>query len=411
LYVGRLAYEWEGKPHLYHITFIVKRGSRRRRAPLLLLTATNTWRAYNSAAFAKPQQALRRNCGTQGMPNSPGDPPAFSFYRRHAAGQGTYQQGLRMPFMGADPYLLYGAEYSHLARADRFAHIWLEKAGFDYDVITDLDLHRDPEILLRYRAFIINGHSEYWSLPACSGLEKYLQRGGNLVVLSGNSMLWRVSFNEDASIMECRKVDAPGDQMKPHERGECWHSHDGMRGGFFRECGFPAYKLIGLDMLGFAGESCFGPYVVEQADHFLFHQPEETGLKPGAQFGQGPDGQMPRASGHEVDIRPSTFGALQEAPNPAGAILPTDPAGMQRLANGITHWNLGGATAFDYFFRPIKPPNPQGAEMIYWERPEGGKVFNAGAIASGWALHADPKFQTLMRNVLAHFGVRPQGVS
>jgi hypothetical protein len=146
---------------------------------------------------------------------------------------------------------------------------------------------------------------------------------------------------------------------------------------------------------------------VDASDHFLFHQPEETGLKAGEKFGQGPDGAMPRASGHEMDIRMSTFAALQQEPTPAGATMPADPAGMVRIANGITHWNLSG-TAFDYFFRRIKPTTPQGAEMIYWERPEGGKVFNAGAIASGWAITADPTLQILMRNVLAHFGVTRQ---
>ena len=43
--------------------------------------------------------------------------------------------------------------------------------------------------------------------------------------------------------------------------------------------------------------------------------------------------------------------------------------------------------------------------MIYWERPEGGKVFNAGSIAAGWALSSDLRFQKLMVNVLTHFGV------
>lgn len=397
-YVGRIAYEWEGKPHLYHITFIVRKRARQRKAPILLLAATNTWRAYCSAAFPKPLPELKRNVSTNGLPNSPGDPPAYSFYRRHAAGQGGYQIGLRMPFIGADPYLLYGTDYSHLARADRFAQIWLEQSGYRYDVVTDLDLHRDPELLNGYRTFIINGHSEYWSLPAYHGLEKYLQRGGNVVVLSGNSMLWRVTFDADCSVIECRKVDAPGEQMKPQERGECWHSHDGLRGGFFRETEYPSYRLIGLDMLGFAGEAAFGPYVVEQANHFLFHQPEETGLKAGDEFGQ-------HANGHEVDIRMSTFAALQQSPTPAGAAVPNDPPGdMVRLANGITQWS-GGGTAFDYFWRVITPARPQGAEMIYWERAEGGKVFNAGAIAAGKAICADQKFQILMRNVLAHFGV------
>ena len=78
---------------------------------------------------------------------------------------------------------------------------------------------------------------------------------------------------------------------------------------------------------------------------------------------------------------------------------------MTRLANGIIPWKVGGA-AFDYFFRPIKPQTDQGGEMIYWERPDGGRVFNAGSIGAGWALMVDEKFQRLMRNVLAHFGVK-----
>ncbi len=403
-YVGRVAYAWEGKPHLYHITFIVRKPAGRAKAPLLLLAPTNTWRAYCSAAFPKPAATLKRNVTTAGQANSPGNPPAFSFYRRHAGGQGGYQIGLRMPFIAADPYLLYGKDYSHLLRADRFAQTWLEKSGYDYDVVTDLDVHRDPTVLQGYRAVLMNGHSEYWSMPAYRGLEDYLRRDGNLVVLSGNSMLWRVTFSADETIQECRKVDAPGEQMKPHERAECWHAHDGQRGGMFRDSGTPSYKLIGLDMLGFANEVSFGPYVVDAPEHFLFHRPEETGLKAGDEFGQGPGGAMPRAGGHEMDIRMSTFAALQKEPTPAGATMPTDPRGMTRIANGITYWSKSGS-AFDYFFRPIKPATPQGPEMIYWERPDGGKVFNAGSIASGWALAADPKLQTLMRNVLAHFGV------
>jgi hypothetical protein len=81
---------------------------------------------------------------------------------------------------------------------------------------------------------------------------------------------------------------------------------------------------------------------------------------------------------------------------------------MVALANGVIPWAEGGS-AFDYFFRPIRPKTDQGGEMIYWERPEGGTVFNAGSIGSGWALSADPRFQTLMRNVLARFGVQRSG--
>ena len=43
-------------------------------------------------------------------------------------------------------------------------------------------------------------------------------------------------------------------------------------------------------------------------------------------------------------------------------------------------------------------------EMIYWERPQGGRVFH-GCIATGAGLSADSRFHALMRNVLHHFGV------
>ena len=409
IYVGRIHYELESKPYHYHATFIVKKSTRRKKAPILLLAATNTWRAYNAAPFAQAPPGLKHVCGTNGLPNSPGNPPAFSYYRGHAAGQGTYQAGLCVPWPSAGPYILYGGptDYSHLMRADRFAQVWLEQAGYDYDVVTDLDLHRDPELLRGYRVFFINGHSEYWSVPMYRGLGNYLKNGGNVICLSGNSLFWRVSFNDDETIMECRKVDAPGDQLPPSRRGECWHSQDGQRGGLLRECGHPGWKLIGTETLGWNNQSNpvqFGPYVVDEPDHFLFHRPERLNLKKGDVIGQAPDGNLPRANGHEIDVRLSTLASLQEKPAPDGATLPVDPAGITRLANGIITWQKGGA-AFDYFFRPIKPNTDQGGELIYWERPEGGRVFNAGSIGAGWALLADPKFQQLLNNVLHHFGV------
>jgi N,N-dimethylformamidase len=411
IYVARFRFEFEGRARLYDCTFIVRRPARRRKAPILVVTSTNTWRAYSGTPFAITPPNLKQVWGTGGIKNAPNNPPAYNFYRGHTAGQGTYQMGLRMPWPAAGPYVLYGGptDYSHLTRAERFTHIWLEQEGYEFDVISDLDLHRFPDILRGYPVFMIAGHNEYWSIPMYRALQRYLAGGGNLVCLSGNSLFWRVSFNEDFSVIECRKVDAPGDQVPPKRRGEAWHSQDGRRGGMMRECGFPGYELIGLDILGWNNQGNpenFGPYVVEQPYHFLFNTPEPLELEIGDNIGQAAEGKLPMANGHEIDIRPSTFAALQEQPTPEGATLPSDPPGMLRLANGIVPWNKGGA-AFDYFFRSIKPKT-QGAEMIYWERSDGGKVFNSGAIGTGWTLGVDPKMRGLLRNVLAHFGARPR---
>ncbi len=414
IYVLRLqrAASTGSAPPPYDITFIVRRPRRAKPAPILVLCSTNTWRAYNGAPFGVWPTTQHAVVGTDGLPNSPGNPPAFNLYRRHAAGQGTYQVGLRMPWPIAAPYVLYGGptRYSHLLRAERFLHTWLEREGYRFDFATDDDLHRDPSLLRRHRVVVINGHNEYWSLPMLAGLDGFLGHGGKLAIFSGNSLFWRVSFDRETSVMECRKVDAPGNQMLPHERGESWHSDDGERGGLLRDCGHPGWRWSGLETLGWNDQGNpknFGPYKVTNADHFLFHQPEATGLKAGDSLGVAADGTS-LANGHEFDIRLSTLAAMQELPNPAGGTVPGDAPGITQLANGVIPWKHGGS-AFDYFFRPIKPKTDQGGELIWWERPEGGLVFNAGSIGSGWALHADPKFQALFRNVLHHFGVPRPG--
>jgi hypothetical protein len=411
LHVARFEYLDDEVRRWMHCTFVFRRGPTRPKAPILVLAATNTWRAYSGTPFviAPPATDLKQVWGTGGI-GKDATRPSFNLYRNHAAGQGTYQVGLRMPWPAAGPYVLYGGPtgYSHLMRAERFLHVWLEEQGYRFDVISDLDLHRDPETLRDYQIVMINGHNEYWSLPMLRGLDDYLKRDGHVIVLSGNSLFWRVSFDDDGTIMESRKVDAPGFQVPTSRRGEAWHSHDGLRGGMLRECGLPGWRLIGLDSLGWNNQGNpenFGPYVAEAVDHPFFRMPEDAGLKSGDRFGwAGEPGRMPMANGHEFDVRPSTLAALQEQPDPEGSSVPADPPGMIRLANGIIPWSQGGS-AFDYFFRPIKPTTDQGGEMIVWDRPEGGHVFNAGSIGSGWALHADPRWAALLRNVLHHFGV------
>lgn len=408
LYVARFTFTHDGGPRLHDCTFVVRRNPAGPRAPLLLLFATNTWRAYNATPFALPRAGLHQVWGTGGLERDTRGLPAFNLYRDHARGQGTYQMGLRMPWPVAGPHVLYGGptRYSHLARADRFTHVWLEEQGYACDTASDLDLHRDPGMLRGYAAVLVVGHSEYWSLPMYEGADAYLRGGGNLVVLSGNSVYWRVSFDANGTVMECRKADGPGARVPAARRGEAWHSHDGRRGGLLRECGHPGVNLIALDLLGFnapAAPEQFGPYVVEDPAHFLFRQPEDLGLRRGDPFGDAGDG-VRRANAHEFDVLPSTFARLQREPSPPGGTVPPDPAGVAVLARGRVHWRKGGS-AFDYFSRRVQPAEDTGADLVYWERPGGGRVFNAGAIGAGWVLADDPRMAGLLRNVLAHFGV------
>jgi hypothetical protein len=142
---------------------------------------------------------------------------------------------------------------------------------------------------------------------------------------------------------------------------------------------------------------------VEAPEHFLLREPIAVDVGRGDPIGQAPGGGMPRANGHEVDVRPSTLRRLLEVAPPEGASHPEDPPGMVLLAAG-KGWPREAPT-FDYYLRPVRPKIPLGGEIIYWERPGGGRVFNVGAIGAGWALSADPKLASLLSNALHHFGV------
>jgi hypothetical protein len=419
IYVGRLHFEFEGREADYDISFIVKRALQATPAPVLVLCAVNSWIAYAATPFAKnvvddpvwPRRSV-------GLENCHPEAPAYNSYTFHRAGQPCYQVGLRMPWPNASPNALYDpadSGFSQWTRLERHLHVWLDQQGYDWDIASDIDLHRDPAMLARYRTVVVNGHSEYWSLPAADGLDDYLRRGGSAIVLSGNTMYLRVSYDEDCTVMEQRKVNGPDhDESVPSVGppagpfGEQYHSQDWARGGRLKSSGRPAAEVIGLETAGwaFADAGDFGVYHVHAPEHFLFQGPQPLGLAKGDTFGHGPGGSLPRAIGHEWDLSVATLARMTRQV-PAGASLPEPPGGMTVIAQGIRE-RPGTLDAYlDYFSNVTESLGGLSAEMIYWERPQGGRVFHAGAVGASWVVGSDPAFGKLLHNVLHHFGVRP----
>ena len=416
IYVGRFRFTRHGAPRLYHTLFIVRKPDHKSKAPILFVCSTNTWKAYAGTPFAESWPRVKQAIG-HGYVNSPGDPPQFSFYWRHKAGQGTCQMGMRTPWPIAGPYTFHQKiewECSHLCHADRLTMAWLEAERYDFDVVSDLDLHQDPDRMHGYKTVFIVGHSEYWSAEAMEGLQRYYDTGGTVVCLSGNSMYWRVSFSDDCSIIECRKAGSGGSQILMPFLGESWHSHDGRRGSLCSECGYPAWQLLGLQFMALHAVVAdgVGPYRVRNPDHFLFNHPHALGFKQNDPLGTAPKGR-PSIIGHEGDVRISTLASIASMPAPPGADHPQqDPTGITLLAEGVVDWSNNELVAapVDYYSRSarqalIKKKMDVGAEMIYWERDDGGRVFNAGSVSAGRGFAYDPKFCLLVKNVLHHFGV------
>jgi N,N-dimethylformamidase len=421
IYVARLTPD---AGPLYHVTFIVQKSDKQKPAPILLVCPTNTWLAYNSSPFGAdpPVPPPPPPLTFADLPSA--DVPQYSCYQIHRNFAPGFHFGLLLPRPSADPYATYGGySYSHLTRATRFTQIWLDNNGYKYDIIGDLDLDSNPGILQNYKTVIIAGHSEYWSIPAYNGVKNYLKAKGRLIVLSGNTMYWRVSFSPDGTVMECRKMDGAGADALGLEdgshRGEAWHSDDGLRGGLMRECGFPGWQLTGLETFGIlafhgqpvvpaapAGDTAFGTFYVANPTHFLFKGTDVIDKQAFAQY----------TVGHESDVRVATLERIREDPlPPPGAAFPVEPPGppgttITTLAVGSLVQPVFGVPGsdvccypYDYFLDDVTKIDPA-AELIYWQRPDGGRVFNGGAIGNGVALYYNDKvFVGLMKNVLKDF--------
>ena len=217
--------------------------------------------------------------------------------------------------------------------------------------------------------------------------------------MSGNTMFWRVSFDETGEVMECRKFGKNIGGRARAKVGELYHSHDFKRGSLMRFCGYPAWQVIGLECIGWAGGN-FAPYRVDQPDHFLFNQPNKIALKQGETFGFVP-GKV-GAVGHEYDVRLSTLLRATKKPAINGLV---EPEGITTIASSHAKRNVLDYNAAGNL--PRFGGDDTIAEIIYWERPQGGRVFHSGSIATAWGMYHDPALSDLIKNVLTHFEISP----
>jgi hypothetical protein len=240
---------------------------------------------------------------------------------------------------------------SHLARGLVELVRWLEASGYAYDLATDEDVDADPELFGHYRCVMTDPHAEYWTEAMRGGLERFLAHGGSLAYLSGNGVYWKTRAVEDGI-----EVIKPSGIFA-----------DGEAGGLWTDLGASEAKLIGLAYTR-RGLGTYAPFGVLRPDHWVF---AGTGVVVGANFGEC--GRFGAASGHETD-----------------KINRHTPKGAVRLARGR---NPGG-----------------GADMIYFERGDGGRVFAAGSITFCGALAEDPVVDRITRNVLDRFLADPASV-
>jgi N,N-dimethylformamidase len=390
LYVGRISDTNVPSTRLCDVTFVVRGATARPVAPIVVLSASNTWLAYNPSvnALAAPGAPSEKVRFYEHLDGSEADVP----YR-----QPNYLQGFEMPWSGAaDPYLTYpqppnsyvadGYTYGHLVMAERGLHVWLERNGYDYDLVSDMDLDGNPTLLSQYRLLIIAGHSEYWTINAYNNVMNYIGAGGQVLVASGNTMFWRVSY--DATTIECRKApkSVGGLENADGKWGELYHQQDHLRGGLMRDAGLPAWPVIGLECSTFTNP--FPAYTVVNSGHPFFQTPEFIPATNGVTLIGGGS-----SVGHECDAR------LQNLAGTLPFVLPADQPTSLAESTAVF-----GRFDYEANWEQVAEDNVV-SEIVDWVRPGGGRVSNVGSIAAGQALLQDAALAALFRNVLYQDGV------
>ena len=76
--------------------------------------------------------------------------------------------------------------------------------NFPQAYITDQDMENYTS-LSGAKLLIIIGHSEYWTRKARLNFDRFVESGGNVLILSGNTMWWQVRYENNMSQMVCYK--------------------------------------------------------------------------------------------------------------------------------------------------------------------------------------------------------------
>lgn len=82
----------------------------------------------------------------------------------------------------------------------------------DISYTTDVDVHRNPDELLRHRLVIVSGHNEYWSRTMRDAYERARDRRVNLGFFGGNIGDWQIRYeNRERTIVGYKSAERDPD--------------------------------------------------------------------------------------------------------------------------------------------------------------------------------------------------------
>ena len=415
-----------------HHFLCVKAAEGERRARTVLVLTTNTLHAYNywggASAYAHVESLMRREVGLpEAMAGAIGRlstqrpfpplliaPPADMPRLVNGEKRGFEQR----PWAGGDPAWSRAHGQSPYDGSAGFLHKWehafvrwAEGEGLGLDYLTDHDLDADPLALAGYGVVVLAGHSEYWSGPQRTQIDRFVEAGGRLACFSGNTAFWKVRWEDDGRTLVCHKwAGFEADPVAALDPGQATHlwSHPAF--------GWPEAATTGLSFLfggyhrlGLCAARGAGGYTVYRDRHWAL---EGCDLYYGDVFGDG----LPLV-GYENDGCPLAWGddglpapaprlgvpdtleiiamaptAFAESPSPYRALIP--PEKLDVVAK----------VAFGSDSPETQARVLRGHAVMASFRKGSGEVFNAGTTEWAHGLAANDPFVTrITQNVFRRF--------
>ncbi|MEC4815478.1 MAG: DUF6605 domain-containing protein [Scytonema sp. PMC 1069.18] len=318
----------------------------------------------------------------------------LSTYDTHSDGSGVCYSSRLRPILNMRPKYRQSVSSSLWQfNADLYLIDWLTEMDYEFDIITDQDLHLEGASLIEpYKVVITGSHPEYCSAQMLNAIEAYQQNGGRLMYMGGNGFYWVTAYHpENSNVIEVRKWG--GTQAWKAQPGEYYLSFTGELGGLWRNRGRTPQKIVGTGFItqGFDVSSYYRrkPDSFKPQAAWIFEGVSEDELI--GNFGLVGGG----AAGLELDIYDIALGTPSHALLLASSEGHTDTylEALEELYCNIP--GLGGSQ------------NPKiRADMVYYALPKGGAVFSVSSIAWSGSLsynNYDNNVSRITHNVLKRF--------